>query len=175
MTHTPGFEEALKNLIQQDARHLEPLGQYLGSHIPRRIFPPGSIPAYSNYGAALAGYIVERVSEQPFNQCIDEHIFKPLGMVHSTFVQPLPELLKPLMSSGYILASERARPFEVIEDAPAGSLSTTADDISHFMIAHLQDGRFNGATILRPETVRLMHSRQSGPPSGFEWHGPGFL
>ena len=163
MTHTPGFEETDKNLIQQDVRHLEPLGQYLGSHIPRRIFPPGPIPAYSNYGAALAGYIVERVSGQPFNQYVAEHIFQPLSMVHSTFAQPLPDSLKPLMSSNYTLASESARPFEVIEDAPAGALSTTANDLSHFMIAHLQDGRFNGAVILRPETARLMHSRQSGP------------
>jgi CubicO group peptidase (beta-lactamase class C family) len=163
MTHTPGFEETDKNLVQQDARHLQPLGQYLGSHIPRRIFPPGSIPAYSNYGAALAGYIVERVSGQPFQQYVDERIFKPLGMAHSTFVQPLPASLKPLMSSGYREASGPAQPFEVIEDAPAGSLSATADDLSHFMIAHLQDGRFNGAVILRPETARLMHTRQTGP------------
>ena len=174
MTHTPGFEETLKNLIQQDARHLEPLGQYLGSHMPRRIFPPGRIPAYSNYGAALAGYIVERVSGQPFNQYVAEHIFKPLNMVHSTFAQPLPEPLQPLMSNGYALASEPARPFEVIEDAPAGALSTTADDLSHFMMAHLQEGTFNGTAILRPETARLMHSRQSGPHPALNGMALGF-
>jgi len=174
MTHTPGFEESDKNLILQDARHLEPLGHYLGSHIPRRIFPPGSIPAYSNYGAALAGYIVERVSGQPFQQYVGEHIFKPLGMVHSTFAQPLPDSLKPLMSSGYRTASGPAQPFEVIEDAPAGSLSVAADDLSHFMIAHLQDGRLNGAVILRPETARLMHTRQAGPHPALNGMALGF-
>jgi CubicO group peptidase (beta-lactamase class C family) len=174
MTHTPGFEETDKNLIQQDTRHLGPLGLYLGSHIPRRIFPPGLIPAYSNYGAALAGYIVERVCGQPFNQYIEEQIFKPLGMAHSTFAQPLPDSLKPLMSSGYRVASEAAQPFEVIEDAPAGALSTAAGDLAHFMIAHLQDGRFNGAAILRPETARLMHSRQLGPHPALNGMALGF-
>jgi len=174
MTHTPGFEETDKNLIQQDTRHLQPLGQYLSAHIPRRIFPPGPIPAYSNYGAALAGYIVERVSGQPFNQYVAEHIFQPLSMAHSTFAQPLPDSLKPLMSSGYTLASEPARPFEVIEDAPAGALSATADDLAHFMIAHLQDGRFDDAVILRPETARLMHSRQSGPHAALNGMALGF-
>jgi hypothetical protein len=174
MTHTPGFEEGYKNLIQQDARHLQPLGQYLGSHIPRRIFPPGVIPAYSNYGAALAGYIVERVSGRPFNQYVEEQIFKPLGMMHSTFAQPLQNSLKPLMSGGYTTASEPAQPFEVIEDAPAGALSTPAGDLCHFMIAHLQDGRFNGAAILRPETARLMHSRQSGPHPALNGMALGF-
>lgn len=161
MTHTPGFEESFKNLIL-DTNHIEPLGPYLASHVPGRIFPPGTIPAYSNYGAALAGYIVQRVSGQPFPEYVDEHIFKPLGMTHSTFVQPLPADLKPLMSSGYITASDPSRPFEVIWVSPAGALSTTADDISHFMIAHLENGQYNGSAILRPETVALMHSPQFG-------------
>lgn len=159
MTHTPGFEESFKNLIL-DTNHIEPLGPYLAAHVPGRIFPPGTTPAYSNYGAALAGYIVQRVSGQPFPEYVDAHIFKPLGMTHSTFVQPLPANLKPLMSSGYMTASDPSHPFEVIWDAPAGALSTTADDISHFMIAHLENGQYNGAAILRPETVTLMHSRQ---------------
>jgi CubicO group peptidase (beta-lactamase class C family) len=162
MTHTPGFEESFKNLIL-DTNHIEPLGPYLAAHLPNRVYPPGPVPAYSNYGAALAGYIVQRVSGQPFPEYVDEHIFKPLGMQHSTFVQPLPAGLKPLMSDGYITASEPPHPFEVISEAPAGALSTTADDIARFMIAHLQNGQYNGATILRPETAMLMHSAQSGP------------
>jgi hypothetical protein len=128
--------------------------------MPERIFPAGTTPAYSNYGASLAGYIVERVSGQPFNDYVAEHIFKPLGMTRSSFVQPLPADLKPLMSSGYQTASGKAKPFEVIEEAPAGALAATASDISRFMIAHLQDGRLGTAQILRPETARLMHSRQ---------------
>ncbi|HEV2425819.1 MAG TPA: serine hydrolase domain-containing protein [Terriglobia bacterium] len=161
MTHTPGFEESFKNLILA-TNHIEPLGPYLAAHLPARIFAPGTIPAYSNYGAALAGYIVQRVSGQPFPEYVDEHIFKPLGMTHSTFVQPLPPNLKPLMSDGYVKASDPPHPFEVIWEAPAGALSTTAGDISHFMIAHLENGQYNGVAILHPETVELIHSRQFG-------------
>jgi CubicO group peptidase (beta-lactamase class C family) len=161
MTHTPGFEESFKNLIL-DTDHIAPLGPYLAAHVPNRIYPPGEVPAYSNYGAALAGYIVQRVSGEPFNEYVDTHIFKPLGMAHSTFVQPLPPDLKPLMSDGYITASEPPHPFEVIWDAPAGALSTTAADLARFMIAHLQNGQYNGTAILRPETVALMHAAQFG-------------
>ena len=60
MTHTPGFEEQIKDLITKTPR-LATLKQHLVTHIPERIFPPGTTPAYSNYGASLAGYIVERV------------------------------------------------------------------------------------------------------------------
>ena len=162
MTHTPGFEEQVKDLITEDAAPSATLKQHLVRHIPERIFPPGTTPAYSNYGASLAGYIVERVSGRPFNDYVAENIFKPLGMAHSTFAQPLPAELKPLMSNGYGLGSGKSKPFEIIEEAPAGALAATAADISRFMIAHLQNGKLENTKILRSETASQMHSRQFG-------------
>src|ERR1051325_2359835 len=160
MTHTPGFEEQVKDLF--DTRPNPPnLGEYLKTHIPRRIYPPGTVPAYSNYATAVAGYIVERVSGRPFDQYIAENILKPLKMTRSSFAQPLPAALAPLMSGGYRLASstEGAQSFEMINPFPAGSLSSSATDMAQFMIAHLQDGQLGDAKILKPETARLMHSR----------------
>jgi CubicO group peptidase (beta-lactamase class C family) len=162
MTHTPGFEEQIKYLISEDESHRVSLRDHLARYMPQRIFPAGTTPAYSNYGAALAGYIVERVSGRPFNDYVAENIFKPLGMTRSTFAQPLPADLQPLMSSGYRLASGKSRKFEIIEEAPAGGLSATAADLSRFMMAHLQEGQLGSVQILRPETARLMHSRQLG-------------
>jgi CubicO group peptidase (beta-lactamase class C family) len=160
MTHTSGFGETIKDLFVNDVHDLTSLRTYVSTHIPRRIFPPGKVPAYSNYATALAGYIVERVSRRPFNDYIHDNILKPLGMERTTFEQPLPESIKPLMSNGYILASQKAKPFELVQAWPAGSVSTTARDMARFMIAHLQNGEFGGARILRPETAALMHSRQ---------------
>ncbi len=140
MTHTPGFEEQIKDLF--DIRPIAPnLGQYLKTHIPARIYPPGTVPAYSNYATAVAGYIVERVSGRPFEQYVAENIMRPLKMTHSTFSQPLPQELAPFMSSGYRLGSDNAESFEVVNPFPAGSLSSTAADMAQFMIAHLQDGQ----------------------------------
>jgi CubicO group peptidase (beta-lactamase class C family) len=158
LTHTPGFEEQIKDLFSVGSAP-PPLGQYMKTHIPGRIFAPGTVPAYSNYGASLAGYIVERVSGRGFNEYVEENIFKPLGMTHSTFVQPLPAALSSQMSSGYKLGSDDSNPFEIINVPPAGSLSSSAADMARFIIAHLQDGELGGARILRPETARLMHSR----------------
>jgi CubicO group peptidase (beta-lactamase class C family) len=160
MTHTPGFEETLQELFVANAAQLTPLDQYLKAHMPARIFPPGTTPAYSNYATALAGYILQRVSGEPFDDYIDHHIFQPLAMAHCTTRQPLPEALKPMMSNGYTVASEPAKSFEFVEATPAGSSSVTATDMQRFMIMHLEDGQYNGVQILRPETARLMHSRQ---------------
>jgi CubicO group peptidase (beta-lactamase class C family) len=162
MTHTGGFEEVVRDLFVADAKHLTPLDQYLKQHLPNRIFPPFVVPAYSNYATSLAGYIVQRVSGKPFEQYVADNIFTPLEMKHTTFVQPLPEDLKPLMSLGYHKASDKPKPFEFVEAFPAGSVSTTGRDMCNLMIAHLQDGKFGDKQILRPETAKLMHARAFG-------------
>jgi CubicO group peptidase (beta-lactamase class C family) len=159
MTHTPGFEEVARNLFSDDTTEVPSNGAWLKSWTPTRVYPPGTVPAYSNYATALAGYIVERVSGQPFEEYIEQHIFRPLGMQHATFRQPLPSTLRPDMAEGYETASSgEAKPFEMVVGAPAGSLSASGADMARFMIAHLQKGRLGSATILRPETARLMHT-----------------
>lgn len=163
MTHTPGFEEAIKDLISDNPAHMSSLGDYLKTHQPQQIFAPGTTGAYSNYGAGLAGYIVQRVSGQPFDDYIEQHIFQPLGMTHASFRQPLPPNLAPLMSQGFQVASGGPKPFELVNPAPAGALAVSAMDITHFMMAHLQDGTYNGAQILNTDTAKEMHSRQYAP------------
>ena len=158
MTHTAGFEEQIKDLFSFEPKNPN-LGDYLKTHIPTRVYAPGTVPAYSNYATALAGYIVERVSGRPYSEYIEENIFKPLKMNHSTFAQPLPPAFAPNMSGGYELASGGAKPFEIISPFPAGSLSSTAEDMAQFMLAHLQNGQLGDARILKPETVKLMHSK----------------
>ena len=165
MTHTPGFEEVIKDLFISDTKNLTPLRDYLVNHEPERIFAPGTVPAYSNYATALAGYIVQGVSGEKFEDYISNHIYKPLGMLHATFVQPLPPALEPLMSKGYMRASDGAKSFEVVQVVPAGSMSVSGGDMAKFAIAHLQNGRFGDAQILKPETARLMHSRAFAPDS----------
>jgi CubicO group peptidase (beta-lactamase class C family) len=160
MTHTPGFEETIRDLFVASENQLRPLGDYLKASLPERVFPPGTTPAYSNYATAVAGYIVQRISGEAYDDYIERHILQPLGMVHTTFRQPLPEALRPLMSNGYQAASKPANPFELVQAWPAGSASTTATDMARFMIAHLQDGRYEDVQILEPDTARLMHSAQ---------------
>src|SRR5690349_10538834 len=160
LTHTAGFEETLKNLFVASEVDMKPLGTYLVNQMPARIFSPGKIPSYSNYGFTLAGYIVEKVSGEKFERYIENHILKPLKMNNSTFDQPVPAQIAPQMSKAYIRATNKPRDFEFVEAAPAGALSTTAADMTSFMLAYLQDGTVDGVSILKPETVRQMQTRQ---------------
>ena len=176
MTHTPGFEEVVKGLMVDRPDELPSLQGFVTTHRPNQIFAPGTVPAYSNYGADLAGYIVQRVSGLPFEEYVQQNIFKPLGIAHATFMEPLPDRLKPMMSNGYELASEDPKPFELAppNPAPDGSLSITGADMARFMIAHLQNGRYGEAQILQPQTAEMMHARQFSMDSAVNGMALGF-
>ena len=161
MTHTPGFEEDGRDLISGDSTLKIDLGKWLATHIPGRVRPPGTYSSYSNYATALAGYIVQRVSGVPWDDYIQHHVLDPLGMQHTSTRQPLPTQLRGDMSNGYIWGGGAyiAKPFEVVEPMPAGSIAASASDMAKFMIAHLNDGVFNGQRILADSTAKRMHAR----------------
>ena len=161
MTHTPGFEQSVKGLIHLNGKK-STMGEVLKRWIPRRVFAPGTTPAYSNYGAGLAGYIVQRASGLPYEEYIERHIFEPLGMTHSTFRQPLPAQFAAFMAQGYPRASVEAQPFELVEPAGAGASAISGADMAKFMIAHLNQG----ASLMQPNTALLMQTRAYGAVPG---------
>jgi CubicO group peptidase (beta-lactamase class C family) len=163
MTHTGGFEEEIRDILLTDPKQATALREFLIENQPRRIFPPGEVPAYSNYGVGLGGYVVQRVSGEPFEQYVAEHIFQPLEMKHSSFKQPLAEDLSPFPSDGY--RSDTEKPvvgFEIFNPAPAGGVSSTASDMSRFAQALLNGGEWDGQRILKTETLNAMWTRQFG-------------
>ena len=170
MTHTAGFEEQVKDLITTNEKEAVPYDRLLKRWVPNRVYAPGSTPAYSNYATSLAGYIVQRVSREPFDQYVERHIFAPLGMSRSTMRQPLPAHLKPLMANGYRSGQDEPIAFEFVAPAPAGSLSASGEDMARFMIAHLENGR----GLLQPQTAQLMHRRANQPIPGLNGMALGF-
>jgi CubicO group peptidase (beta-lactamase class C family) len=175
MNHRGGFEEGLKDILWTNPQGVPSTEAYLKDHKRPMLFAPGEVPAYSNYGAALAGYIVERISKEPFERYIERHILVPLGMTHTSFDQPLPERFAAAVSKGYRTASAAPGPYELIVTRPAGSGTTTVADMSRFMIAHLQDGHFGDAEILQIETAKRMHSPSESAPPGFATMAHGFF
>ena len=120
MTHTAGFEETVKSAATIDPQQVVPLEQYLKAWVPRRIYPPGEVPAYSNYATSLAGYIVQRLSGESFPEYVQRHILDPLQMRSSSFQQPLPSDLRSRLSQGYPVASQPPGAYEIFATSPAG-------------------------------------------------------
>jgi CubicO group peptidase (beta-lactamase class C family) len=159
MSHTAGFEDTVEARWARPGK-LVPARDYLVQHMPRRLFAPGTVPAYSSYGTTLAGYIVERVSGEPFDAYIERHIFAPLGMRHSSFAQPLPPRLAPMLTKGYVTATGPAIPFDTAQVVPAASMSSSAMDMARFMLAHLGAPAAPGPALLKPATLAQMHAVQ---------------
>jgi CubicO group peptidase (beta-lactamase class C family) len=170
MTHTSGFEEQVMDLIAIDQKKYVPYDRILKRWVPKRVYDPGTTPAYSNWATALAGYIVSRVSGEPFETYIERHVFAPTGMKYASFRQPLPANLKPYMAEGYQPGEDKPYGYEFVGVAPAGSLAASGDDMGRFMIAHLQ----NGGPLLKPETARLMHTTNNTPIPGLQSISLGF-
>ena len=158
LTHTPGFEEDSRDLFIDEVD----LGGWLAPRVPARVRAPGEFGAYSNYGTALAGYIVERTSGLPWDDYLETRILLPLGMTWSTGRQPLPAELASHMSQGLEWRNGRweERPFEILGGSgPAGSMSATGMDMARFMMAMLPSGRQALQGVLAPETLDLMMDR----------------
>ncbi len=159
LTHTAGFDDRYIGIAARRRVDRLPLPEYIAARLPPRIRPPGELIAYSNHGYALAGLLVEEISGVPFESYLDEHIFRPLGMTHASF--DLPARLEADLAVGYRYLKDKfiPAPYDYFNVAPASSLVSDAPDMARFMIALLQDGGYQGARILLPETTEEMQRR----------------
>ena len=159
MTQTDGTSQRLLGIAAPTAPKMLPLAEFIPKRMPAIVQPPGTLYAYSNMGVTLAGYLVQTISGTPFEQYIDKNILQPLDMSRSSFLQPLPPPLKDDLAQGYRYqnGSFKPVPFLYFNIAPAAALSATATDMAHFMIAHLQHGRYENSRILEEDTAQLMH------------------
>ncbi len=132
--------------------------------MPPPTHPPGEVFIYSNYGYALAALIVEEISGTPFDQYVEQNILTPLEMTQSHYLlaPPLPEN----MMTGYLYrdGEQIPQPMDYDSDYPGGSIVSTAEDMSHFILAHLGDGCYQGTCILNATTLAEMHRRQAETP-----------
>jgi CubicO group peptidase (beta-lactamase class C family) len=160
MTHTAGFEERQLGISVLKREDRDELAAYLAAEMPARIFAPGEVTAYSNYGAALAGHIVEQVSGEPFERYVQEHVLAPLGMSHTTVGDVTTTALgERAVSYRSVNGDVEALPEEYFQITPASGMTSTAADVARFMIAHLEGGTYGNASILGARAMDDLHRR----------------
>ncbi|HEX3001811.1 MAG TPA: serine hydrolase domain-containing protein, partial [Methanoregula sp.] len=161
LTHTAGFEDLNRHQIAAAPGDLYPVRDYCRDTMPARVRPPGEVTSYSNYGATLAGVIVEDVSGMSYEQYVQSHIFSPLAMNHSSAGAMLPPELAANVSQGFLYSDGRNTPAPdvICEVRPAGAIVSTAPDIAKFLSAHMNGGMYRNATILSGSAARTMHAR----------------
>ena len=188
LTHTPGFEDRLFGYYGENTRlEKQSRPEQFAALAPRQVRAPGVLTSYSNYGFALLGEIIARVSGKPYAQYLEDEIFTPLRMARSTTsIRSAPvgedgskvealrakEAKSHAWRNGWYAPQSFPDTLDLIE--PEGSLSTTAEDITRFMRAHLNDGALDGAAILNPQTLRQMHEPLFSHMPGVNGNAHGF-
>ncbi|NUU78798.1 serine hydrolase domain-containing protein [Paenibacillus xylanilyticus] len=140
MNHQAGWEDKMIDLWYLSENQVMDLGETLQKFEPKQIYEPRSVLAYSNYGVAMAAYIVEVQSGQPFYEYVNEHIFKPLDMKETTIHpshQDRPDLmLRRDQVQGYTANVELIPKTKVYMNIyPAGGAMGTAEDAAKFLAA----------------------------------------
>lgn len=188
LDHSAGFEtRSLGHLMERRYQRERSLEQYLRQERPRRLYAPGEVATYSNYGVGLAGAAVAYVADKPFERLVEDGVFRPLGLSRTTFREPrpvmkgLPAPMSPALaadlSEGYRWTEGHfdARPFEFMGHiAPAGSASSTARDMSRYMLMLLNGGALENAQIFGPKTALAFRMPIRRTPAGVNGWAHGF-
>ncbi len=166
MNHNAGWQETITDLFIEDQKDVKELGEALKYLEPEQVAAPGERMAYSNWGTALAGYIVELASGEPFDVYVKEHIFLPLGMEHTA--------IRPDLSDNTWVANQRNREkcytntnqplgtsFNHIALYPAGMATGTIQDFVRFAQALTPSSDGNSPLFENTVTLKEMLSPSS--------------
>ncbi len=180
MNHNAGWEDAIFQMCAKDADSVLSLEDALKTIEPRQINAPGKVCAYSNWGVALAGYIVERISGQPFYEYVQNHIFKPLG-IERTSVSPL-YIDNPWVKSKLLEQEGYSSDLTPIGDGlfylniyPAGSTAGTIDDFLKFAQAVIPNSAGAAKLFEKSEThVEMFSPSLTFPGTDIDYNNHGF-
>ncbi|WP_265562472.1 serine hydrolase domain-containing protein [Sphingomicrobium arenosum] len=154
MTHSAGFADRFHGVLSSDLSR--PYPAVLRDNVPDRVYSPGTTTAYSNYGTALAGYIVQRIDGRSWDALVADRLFRPLGMTRSSVAQPPEPRLRDALVSTYRPGSNRPVEFRVTPLPPMGSLSATPSDMGQLLAMLSSDGRGPGGRVIDPKSLGKM-------------------
>ncbi|MCU5704201.1 beta-lactamase family protein [Bacillus wiedmannii] len=163
LTYTSGFDfPDLTNVTgpeYTDDENSIPMKEFFSKHMPTVVRPPGEVYTYDNVSFALAGFAVENVTNIPFSKYMEKNVFKPLDM-KSTSMSFTPELLERMATHYGPTGEPIPTSGSGLRDTPQGSILSTAEDMSKYMIMQLQKGKFKDKEIASKKSIDMMHTYQ---------------
>ena len=153
MNHNAGWEETTLPIETENEEDILSLEEALRKTEPAQTFRPGEITAYSNWGTALAGYIVERISGMEYAEYVRENILLPLEMEETSvradyrdneWVRASREKEKSYLMAGnkqegLITEEDLGTGIRYIQIYPAGAVISTLSDMTRFAQAFVNE------------------------------------
>lgn len=161
MNHNAGWQEATRSIWKTEENTILPLGEELQAIEPAQIHRPGEVAAYSNYGAAVAGYVIECVTGQDYCEYVHKNIFEPLGMEH-TALNPahsdngwVYDRRKEMKSYKFSMGNciDLGNCLNYVTAYPAGAAAGTLSDLITYAQALVND---DAPLFQHPETQAMM-------------------
>ncbi|MBT8220645.1 MAG: beta-lactamase family protein [Bacteroidia bacterium] len=163
LTHTAGFDLTDTGDAALTPEEVVPLEQLARRQMPDQVHKPGTVFSYSNFGYALAGYVIQTISGMSYEDYMIRNVLNPIGMNQTGIRQPLPKALKLNLANSYTwedgqVALER----DYTNTLPGGGIISNAVDMSRYMKMHLQGGIIDSTVILNAENHRILTSQKYG-------------
>jgi hypothetical protein len=177
LTHTSGLDDPFVGSgFLAASGEQQRLAAMMRKWLPARLYEPGEVHLYSNFGYGLVGAVIEEVTGRRYEEFMRSEVLEPLGMNHSTFRQPLTKEIE----QNVVPSLERSvfgftRPAEIIyhRASSGGGLTTTLADLIRFVRFIQGGGSIEGRPILRSETLNRILG-ESGVDSAGESDSYGF-
>lgn len=161
LTHTSGWAERDGLIVESGSGE-----DALESNVRRIVRTPLDHPVgefeYSNANYDVLGFLIEQISGEAFGDYMNKHVFGPLQMTHTFTWEENAEVEG--LATGYYPYFGLVRPLRaefLPGGVPSGGIMASAEDLSHALIAHLNDGRYGDVRVLSPEGTRLLHQPTS--------------
>ncbi|MCB2306430.1 beta-lactamase family protein [Clostridium estertheticum] len=175
LTHSSGVDEASElNGTTIDEKSIQSQEYYMDTHIPKVVREPNTVSRYSSEGYNILGYIVEKVSGITYEEYVKKNILEPLKMDNS-----LVRLKNNNTAKGYgyggIGGDYNESPLAYQYTSGSSGINATVKDMENFMIAHLNNGEFQGKKILNEKTSTIMKDKQFSNDGILPGIGYGFI
>ena len=180
MNHAAGFGDYAFNTIVFSPDQLVPLEEAILRDKPKQYYEVGTASAYSNYATSLAGYTVQYISQQHFENYVKDNIFKILSMENTSAHPTLNDNKKLLESKakGYLPDQQggfQPGNWSYVSHLPAGSINGTVEDLAMYAIA-LTPGEGEKSALFRDaNTLHTMLSPSYDPNGEMAGTGQGFF
>ena len=159
LEHTTGWDDIHLREFAFDAPPSMDLRQALEYGRDTRVsrWPPGTRMAYCNTGPAVAAYIVEKITGQPFEEYVQQNFFIPIGMKTATYFKPSP------LSNAILYNDIGKSPYRYwnILYRPSGAVNASAEDMAAYVQFYLDRGKLNGRQVMPGADIDRMESPSS--------------
>ena len=158
LEHTAGFDDMEPSEVYnfKEAYDFSLLKVFQRFKEPQDVrWPPSTRMSYSNPGYGIAGYLIEKISAEPFDQYVRENILAPLAMTNADF--RFTDANKALLATGYSAPAHSAG-FPYIYLRPAGDLKASPGELAKLVQFFLRRGRVPDAQIVKSDSIMRMET-----------------